>query len=81
MNKFTLALMTAAIVGLTACGDDGKNGRNGLDGQDGQNGQNGQDGQNGLNSLITQTALAVGDSNCPSGGTRIDSGLDSNANG
>ena len=30
MNKFTLALMTAAIVGLTACGDDGKNGRNGL---------------------------------------------------
>ncbi len=81
MNKFTLALMTAAIVGLTACGDDGKNGRNGMDGQDGQNGQSGQDGQNGLNSLITQTALAVGDSNCPGGGTRIDSGLDSNANG
>ena len=34
-----------------------------------------------MNSLITQTALTEGDSNCPGGGTRIDSGLDSNANG
>ena len=72
MKHFTYALMTAAIVGLTACGDDGDNGRNGADGQD---------GLNGLNSLISQVALAAGDSNCPGGGTRIDSGLDNNANG
>ncbi|MBW9262236.1 MAG: esterase-like activity of phytase family protein [Candidatus Thiodiazotropha sp. (ex. Lucinisca nassula)] len=39
-------------------------------------GDDGSDGSNGLNSLILQTVLPMGDSNCFQGGVRIDSGQD-----
>lgn len=41
----------------------------------------GDNGQNGLNSLIQQTPLALGNDDCWSAGTRIESGLDKNKNG
>ncbi|TAA43658.1 alkaline phosphatase [Corallincola spongiicola] len=41
----------------------------------------GDDGDNGLTSLIAQTQLEVGDTNCPNGGTQVQSGLDNNTNG
>jgi len=41
----------------------------------------GDDGAAGLNSLVLQTELAVGDSQCAYGGVRIDSGLDTDGNG
>jgi alkaline phosphatase len=70
MKHFKVAILSAAIAGLTACGGD-----------DGRNGANGSNGSDGLNSLITQTQLAVGDSNCPGGGVQFDSGADSDSNG
>ncbi|CAA0091954.1 Alkaline phosphatase [Zhongshania aliphaticivorans] len=86
MKQFKVALLAAAIVtGLAACGgDDGRDGSNGLDGSNGVDGSNGNDGSNGsdgLSSLITQTELAVGDSNCPGGGIQFDSGSDTNSDG
>lgn len=60
-----------AMLGLASC-SDGDNGADGI---------NGVDGSNGLNSLVVQTSLATGDANCPNGGVKIDSGLDSDANG
>lgn len=96
MNLFKLSLVAVAIMGLSACsldGDDGRDGVDGIDGvdgtagtdgadgADGQNGADGQDGTNGLNSLVIQTALAVGDANCPNSGVQIDSGLDANSDG
>jgi hypothetical protein len=41
----------------------------------------GDNGQNGLNSLIQQTPLVLGNDDCWSAGTRIESGLDKNQNG
>lgn len=40
----------------------------------------GNDGQDGLNSLLL-TSLEPAGTNCPTGGLKVDSGLDSNANG
>ncbi|SMF17938.1 alkaline phosphatase [Alteromonadaceae bacterium Bs31] len=63
MKRLSIFVLSAAIVGLSACGgDDGKN------------------GSNGLNSLVAQTQLAKGDNNCPGGGIRLDTGLDTNSN-
>lgn len=72
MNHIKIAILSAAIAGLSACGGD--------DGRNGVNGSNGTNGNNGVNSLITQTALPAGDSNCPGGGVQFDSGPDSNSN-
>ncbi|MFB2638386.1 choice-of-anchor I family protein [Shewanella bicestrii] len=47
----------------------------------GDDGTNGEQGENGLNSLVNVTALGIGDANCPAGGQRIDTGLDTNRNG
>lgn len=44
-------------------------------------GDDGSDGQQGANSLIKQTQLLVGDTDCRNGGVRIDSGLDDNRDG
>lgn len=85
------SLCCASALLLTACGsgDDGKNGANGtngIDGTNGSNGTNGTDGTNGTNgsngvaSLVKQTALTMGSSQCWLGGVRIDSGLDANSN-
>ena len=60
---------------LVACeGDDGN------DGAPGAAGSPGAPGGDGLNSLLAQTALPFGDSNCPRGGVRVDSGIDANRN-
>lgn len=75
MKTFKVAILAAAIAGLSACGGD-----DGDRGPQGPAGANGNDGQNGSNALVTQTALAEGDSNCPGGGIRFDSGSDSNGN-
>ena len=73
-NFFKCSLLALACAGLVACdGDDGQDGTNGT------NGTNGTDGANGLNSLVRQTTLLKGDSNCFAGGVQIDSGLDANS--
>jgi len=74
------ALLGAVFVSLSALlaacdGDDGSNGTPGAPGTPGSS------GNDGLDSLIRQTALSSGNANCPSGGTRIDSGLDSDDDG
>jgi alkaline phosphatase len=68
MKKVSISAITAAIV-LAGCNGD-----------DGTNGVNGANGSNGFNSLVSQTALAVGNEYCLNGGVQIDSGLDSNSN-
>ena len=73
-NKLFLAVMAGSVL-MTGCGSDGDNGTAGTNGTDGSN------GADGSNSLIVQTALEAGDSNCSNGGVQIDSGLDSNADG
>ena len=72
MKLFKLSIVALAVAGLTACS---------LEGDDGNDGAAGVDGSNGLNSLTVQTALAVGDTNCPNSGVQFDSGLDTNADG
>lgn len=52
----------------------------GCDGDDGSAGVQGPAGMDGRQSLITQTPVNQGDSQCFQGGTRIDSGLDANNN-
>ncbi|PMG71842.1 alkaline phosphatase [Shewanella sp. 10N.286.51.B7] len=77
MKNLNLSLVALAVIGLSACsdGDDGANGTNGTDGT------NGADGSNGSTSLIVQTALAIGDANCPNSGVQIDSGIDADSDG
>lgn len=75
MNLFKLSIIAVAVAGLSACSLEGD------DGNDGAPGADGADGQNGLTSLTVQTELAVGDTNCPNSGVRIDSGLDADADG
>ncbi|WP_416307845.1 esterase-like activity of phytase family protein [Neptunicella sp. SCSIO 80796] len=72
-NKLALSISLALLMGLSGCSGD--------DGTDGSNGTDGQDGQSGLNSLISQSTLAMGDSQCVFGGTAFNSGLDSNSDG
>ncbi|MCI2283830.1 esterase-like activity of phytase family protein [Colwellia sp. MSW7] len=64
-TKLTLILM--ASLGLTACGGDG------------DKGDKGEQGINGLNSLIALETLALGNDECFFGGSKIMSGLDTNA--
>jgi hypothetical protein len=53
------------------------NGVNGINGTNGTNGTNGN-GLNGVNALIATTVESVGN-NCPSGGSKISSGADTNS--
>lgn len=71
MKILRLSAIAVAILGLASCSD----------GDNGVAGTNGTNGANGLNSLVIQTVLAMGDTNCPNGGVKIDSGLDSDASG
>lgn len=64
------ALLLVFALSLAACGGD-----------DGRDGQDGAAGADGLNSLLQQTALPSGDTNCPTGGLRLDSGVDENSDG
>ena len=52
---------------------------NGLNGSAGSNGVNGSNGSDGLGSLVALTDEPAG-GNCEFGGTRVDSGVDDNAN-
>ncbi len=61
-------------------GDTGATGSQGLKGDKGDTGVTGTNGTNGLNALIKTTIEPAG-SNCTSGGTKIEVGLDSNING
>lgn len=69
---------TQGIQGLK--GDTGVTGSQGLKGDKGDIGVAGTNGANGLNALIKTTVEPTG-SNCTSGGTKIEVGLDSNING
>lgn len=77
LGKFpkTLVASTFALFLVACSGDDGR------DGTDGSSGANGAAGEDGLTSLVNQTVLDAGDANCSTGGTQIDSGIDSNSNG
>ena len=83
MSKKLIAMLYLfAALGLAACdGDDGASGAAGPAGAAGADGADGTDGAAGANSLVDQTPLASGDTFCPSGGVRFDSGLDLNGNG
>lgn len=62
-----------------ANGTNGVDGKNGTDGAAGRDGTNGLDGVNGVNAptpLTRTTMLPAGDLNCPSGGVRLEVGLD-----
>ena len=88
--KYKLLSLTMASILLAACsGDDGKTGADGNTGPEGPRGQqgepgndgnNGTDGNNGLTSLITQSTLYSGNTNCFNGGIQFDSGIDANGN-
>ncbi len=78
-NLLSLAVVAGLSLVLTACsGDDGKDGANGVNGTNGTNGTNGSNGANGVKSLINQTILSVGNTQCFKGGIKIESGLDTN---
>ena len=57
----------------------GANGASGSNGTNGTNGKDGKDGKDGTAYLITTAAEPPG-SNCPTGGTKIQSGADTNNN-
>jgi hypothetical protein len=71
-------------IGLTgATGSVGATGTSGVAGSagtNGTNGLNGTNGTNGQNTLVNTTAEPTG-TNCASGGTKIEVGLDANNNG
>ena len=66
-------------------GLDGSDGNDGADGVDGTNGTDGSDGSDGEDGLDGQTSLIVSSvaalATCPSGGTRIDTGIDDDRDG
>ena len=63
-----------------ADGSEGVAGMNGTDGQDGAQGPTGTNGTDALNALVSSFPEASGN-NCANGGTRIDVGVDDNADG
>lgn len=65
---------------MGTAGQNGTNGTNGTPGMTGAPGMTGMNGAPGVGALVRQTAEAAG-ANCPVGGTRVDSGRDSNGNG
>ncbi|MFK7830192.1 MAG: pectin acetylesterase-family hydrolase [Congregibacter sp.] len=67
------AAIVPIVFTLAACEGD--------DGRDGAAGANGANGADGLSSLLAQTDIPAGDSNCPTGGVQVQSGVDSNGNG
>lgn len=70
LNSFIKTTICISIISLlSACdGDDGKDGIVGVNGAD------------GANTLISQTALSLGNENCRYGGVQIDAGVDLNTN-
>jgi OmcA/MtrC family decaheme c-type cytochrome len=81
MRALGLGTFSLIVCGLIACtGEQGPPGSNGGSGASGASGASGGTGDPGDNALAVTTAEPAG-ANCPSGGTRIDVGLDANANG
>lgn len=73
----SLAVIASLPMLMVGCGgDDGKNGTNGSNGSNGSNGANGADGKT---SLIAQTRLVAGDTQCFAGGIKIETGIDANS--
>jgi DNA-binding beta-propeller fold protein YncE len=73
-NRLVYAVGAAVLaMALTACEGD--------DGRDGADGAPGAPGADGLTSLLRNTALEVGDANCPTGGAQVDAGIDNNRDG
>jgi len=79
MGNGRIGATLLASAALAACGS-GQDGKNGTDGTPGTNGTNGTSGANGGNSLVLVVDEPPG-SNCPAGGKKIESGLDTNHNG
>jgi hypothetical protein len=61
-------------------GSNGSNGSPGTNGSNGTNGANGIDGKNGLSTLVRVQGEPAG-SHCAQGGSAVQAGLDTNANG
>ena len=83
-NRIFLVMLSASMAIISCKGDKGDlgpQGPQGTQGQTGTAGQNGQNGQNGQTTLTKTTTLAVGSTECPHGGTKIEVGLDANNNG
>ena len=74
-----LVVMSLPALMVGCGGDDGKNGVNGTNGTNGSNGSTGASGTDGKTSLIKQTVLMAGDTQCFSGGVKIESGIDANS--
>lgn len=75
--------LTLVVVGVTACstkGDKGDTGDTGPAGPAGIAGVAGPAGSSGLNAQVLTSSEPSG-ANCPAGGTKVEYGLDSNANG
>ena len=74
LKKLLFVAIVAAIPTLlSGCGaDDGKDGANGT------NGTNGSNGANGHKSLVSQSVLAAGNTQCFKGGLKIETGVDAN---
>ncbi len=69
----SVAIVAAIPTLLSGCGaDDGKDGANGT------NGTNGSNGANGHKSLVSQSVLAAGNTQCFKGGLKIETGVDAN---
>lgn len=62
-------------------GETGPTGPQGPQGIQGAQGPQGLPGADGLDALVFTTTLDVGDLNCPEGGQKIETGVDSNGNG
>ena len=71
---------TGATGAAGATGSTGAAGATGATGTTGATGATGANGSNGLNTLVAIVAESAG-ANCTYGGTKVTSGLDSNANG
>ncbi|HKX40848.1 MAG TPA: hypothetical protein VJO99_06805, partial [Burkholderiaceae bacterium] len=69
-----------ASTGYVCNGRDGADGSNGADGTNGTNGSDGTNGVNGLNALLVIVGESAG-AHCTYGGSKVSSGLDSNASG
>jgi len=81
-TKMFFSVVLGASLALISCeGDKGELGPQGPQGPQGQQGTAGQNGQNGQTTLTKTTTLAIGSTECPHGGTKIEVGLDANNNG
>src|SRR4051812_16832940 len=79
MRRVVAVAMLACLVG---CQERVRElqGPEGEQGESGAQGANGVPGNNGLTALVVSIAEPQG-ANCPAGGTKVLSGLDSNSNG